>query len=291
MRRVARCGLMRLWLRWRGVSANRARKLLAKGWVTLNGRALKASDKGKTVTAADQIIVHADFDRVMPCPQGELEELACGSGWVAVAKPAGVAVHPLDAGETQTLLNAAVARYPQMVGVGREGALRSGVVHRLDVDTSGVMVLALDNDAWDRLREMFAKHQVSKTYHALVWGTPSDEGRADLHLAVTRHRPAKVSVVGADHPEARETGLSWRVVEQRGDVALIEVVLETGFLHQIRVACAHLGFPVLGDRLYGAGVRDLAPRHMLHAARLEWDGQCVVCSAPNDFEAVWDARA
>lgn len=275
-----------------GLSVGRARRLLAGGGVDVNGQTARAGDKGRRVTAADRVVVRTDAERVVPEPARTLVELGRGPGWVAVEKPAGMAVHPLTGGETGTLLNAAAARYPELLaGVGREGPLRSGVVHRLDMDTSGVVLLALTDDAWDRLREAFARHRVSKTYHALVRGNPPDaptaEGRADLHLAVTRHRPALVSVFGSDHPGARATGLSWRTVERRGGVARIEVKLETGFLHQIRVACAHLGFPVLGDRTYGDDVEPRAPRQMLHAASIEVEDVRVVCPEPADMRATW----
>jgi len=275
-----------------GVSVGRARRLLAGGGVEVNGQTARAGDKGRRVTAADRVVVRTDVERVVPEPGRPLVELGRGPGWVAVEKPAGVPVHPLAGGETGTLLNAAVARYAELAaGVGREGPLRSGVVHRLDVDTSGVVVLALTNEAWDRLRDAFAQHRVVKTYHALVRGDHPDslpaEGRADLHLAVTRHRPARVSVVGPDHPGARSTAMSWRTVERRGGVARIDVALETGFLHQIRVACAHRGFPVLGDRTYGRGVAELAPRQMLHAAAIAVDGVHVVCPEPAEMRATW----
>ncbi len=271
-----------------GVSVGRARRLLAGGGVELNGHTAGARDKGRRVTGADRVVVQTDNECVVPEPQRPLRELARGQGWVAVEKPAGVAVHPLVSGETGTVLNAAVARYPQLADqVGREGPLRTGVVHRLDVDTSGVLLLALTPDAWDRLRDAFASHRVIKTYYALVAGTPAPTGRADLHLAVTRHRPARVSVVAQGRAGARATGLAWRVREQRRDLARIEVTLETGFLHQIRVACAHLGFPVMGDRVYGPQRTSSAPRHMLHAARVTAEGMTIDCPEPPDFLATW----
>ena len=286
------CRLDAAVARQAGISTGQARRLLAGGGVELNGQTARAGDKGRRVTAADRVVVQADAERVVPQPETPLAELARGPGWVAINKPAGMPVHPLTAGETGTLLNAAVARYPELAtgaGVGHEGPLRSGVVHRLDVDTSGVLLLALTNDAWDRLRAAFAEHRAVKTYHALVQGNPAEVGRADLPLAVTRHRPARVSIVAPDHPGARATGLSWRTLERRGGVAKIAVSLETGFLHQIRAACAHLGFPVLGDRTYGADAAGLAPRQMLHAAAIEIDGVSVTAEEPEDMRATWAA--
>ena len=286
------CRLDAAVARQAGVSTGQARRLLAAGGVEVNGQTARAGDKGRRVIAADRLVVAADAERVSPQPDLALEELGRGPGWVALNKPAGVPVHPLTGDETGTLLNAAVARYPELAagpGVGREGPLRSGVAHRLDVDTSGVLLLALTDDAWDRLRAAFSEHRAVKTYHALVQGHPPDVGRADLPLAVTRHRPARVSVVAPDHPDARATGLSWQTLARRGGAAKIAVSLETGFLHQIRAACAHLGFPVLGDPSYGADAVGLAPRQMLHATAIKIDGETVTAEEPEDMRATWAA--
>ena len=127
---------------------------------------------------------------------------------------------------------------------------------------------------------------MQKVYRALVVGRPPDTGRADLHLAVTRHRPSRVEVVPADRPGARATGLSWRVLDAGPRAVRVEVSLETGFLHQIRAVFAHLGHPVLGDRVYGAAAADMAPRQMLHAWRLSWQNLEAQSPEPKDFRAV-----
>lgn len=280
-----------------GVSRAHAQRLIAGGWVTVNGDLAVARDKGRFVTAADAVAVRAGFDTVKPQPDLPLAVVQRGPGWVVLDKPAGQHVHPLRPGETGTLLNAAAGRFAQLAGpqpVGREGGLRSGVVHRLDADTSGALVLALDAAWWDRLREGFAQHRVHKVYRALVAGHPPATGRADLPMAVTRHRRARVQVVDPAHPDARATGLSWRVLETAPRAARVQITLETGFLHQIRVALAHLGHPVLGDRAYGGAVADAAPRQMLHAWKLGGEGlgaECAECPEPEDMARAWRAMA
>src|SRR5262249_48742973 len=206
-------------------------------------------------------------------PEGDLllVVLARGRGWLAVDKPPGQPVHPLLREEGGTLLNALVARHPELHGVG-EGGLRSGVVHRLDVDTSGVVLFATEEEAWQRLRGAFRAHRVDKLYRALVAGRLAGEGAIEPALSVVRHRPARVAVVGGARTGAvgapRLAGLRWRSLAHGRAATLLEVRPRTGFLHQIRATLAHLGHPVCGDPIYGTpGDASGVPRQMLHAAR------------------------
>jgi len=272
------------------LSRSQTRKLLERGLVSLDGTPVGRSVKGVALEAGSRIrvaaFVHPSEQRPVPEPDAELTVLVEGSGWLAVDKPAGCAVHPLEPDETGTLLNAIVARYPEIQGVG-EGGLRSGVLHRLDVATSGVMLFATQQAAWLQLREAFAAHAVRKTYRALVAGAPDDEGLLELRLIVAQHRPAFVKV--ASGHGGRATRLRYRVIERFAKASLVEVALETGFLHQIRVGFAHLGHPVLGDRLYGGEVAEAAPRHMLHCARIEYDAVDAESPDPPDFRAAIEA--
>jgi 23S rRNA pseudouridine1911/1915/1917 synthase len=191
-----------------GVSRARARRLLAQGSVSVDGRPAAAAAKGALLAAGTLVEVCAPADaadeRPVAEPRRALRLLAEGQGWVALDKPAGVPVHPLVANETGTLLNALVARFPQVAGVG-EGGLRSGVVHRLDVDTSGVVLFATAQRCWERLRAAFAEHRVEKRYRALVLGRLAGEGREEVGLIVARHRPARVRVIDPRH-DARGRG-------------------------------------------------------------------------------------
>jgi len=258
-----------------GASRAEARRVLARGGVSVDGRAVGLTDKGHAVSAGQRLAVEAFTpaaeQRPVPEPDAPLAIVAEGPGWLAVDKPAGTAVHPLAEGETGSLLGAVCARRPAIVGVG-EGGLRSGVVHRLDVDTSGVLLFATDEDRWHQLRTAFRRHRVEKGYRALVHGRLEGEGDLVLHLAVARHRPARVRVVGEGHPDfgrrTRRTRLSWKALCHGADVTLVEVAPRTGFLHQIRVSLAHLGHPLVGDLAYGAPGTDGVGRHLLHAARI-----------------------
>ena len=276
-----------------GCSRARARELLARGAVTVDGVVQSDRDKGRKLVAGGRLELSEGaeiLDRLVPLAAAPLEILAEGEGWIAVAKPAGLPVHPLRADESDSLLQRLVARRPQIEGVG-EGGLRSGVVHRLDVDTSGVQVFALDDARHARLRAAFAAHRVDKVYRAVVAGRPDEHGAVELDLVVARHRPAKVRAFQSGHgPDgARTCATRWRCVERLADASLVEARPRSGHLHQIRVTFAHLGHPILGDRLYAPeDVASRAPRQMLHASALRFDDVDAACPDPPDLAHLLD---
>jgi 23S rRNA pseudouridine1911/1915/1917 synthase len=266
-----------------------ARALLAATAVRIDGRRRAACEKGERVHAGSRIEVarfaRPEALRVRPEPDPPLAVLARGEGWIAIDKPAGQAVRPLREEEGGTVLNALVARRPELQGVG-EGGLRSGVVHRLDVDTSGVLLVATAAPAWTRLRAAFREHRVEKIYRAIVRGALAGEGEAALELRVVRHRPARVEAA-APGSGGRRAELRWRALERLAGATLVEVRPRTGFLHQIRATLAQLGHPVLGDRTYGSPEDAVAaPRQMLHAARLALDEIDVASPDPPDLVAL-----
>jgi 23S rRNA pseudouridine1911/1915/1917 synthase len=270
-----------------GASRAQVRKLLARGGVAVDDRVVGANAKGLPVSAGSRIEV-ASFrppasQQPIPDPEAPLSILAEGEGWIAVEKPAGTPVHPLAEEERATLLNALVARRPEILGVGEAG-LRSGVVHRLDVETSGVLLFATREDRWRKLRDAFRRHRVYKRYRAIVAGElAGGDGELVLHMAVTRHRPARVRVLPPGAPGTRRTALRWRPAGSGTGATLVEVEPVTGFLHQIRVALAHLGHPILGDALYGASEAPQVSRQMLHAAAIRYREIEVFSPDPPDF--------
>ena len=170
-----------------------------------------------------------------------------------------------------------VDHVPGIQGVG-EGGLRSGVVHRLDVDTSGVLLVATEEAVWQTLRLAFQEHRVEKTYLALVEGRPGWSSQGEeirLWLSISRHRPARVRVASDSdrtRGRAREIHQSVLVLENFATTSLVEIRPRTGFLHQIRASLSHLGHPVVGDVRYGASPENLgARRHMLHAQKAHYD--------------------
>jgi 23S rRNA pseudouridine1911/1915/1917 synthase len=281
------------------LSRSQVRRLLARGAVSVGGRNVDEDAKGLNLQPGSVVDVtpfaRPEDEQALPAPNQPLQVLAQGAGWLAVDKPAGTPVHPLRENEIDTVLNAVIARYPEIHGVG-EGGLRSGVVHRLDVDTSGVLLVATEEGAWQRLRGAFREHVVEKTYRALVIGALEGEGSLEVGLVTARHRPARVRVVDdAELERARGVHvgvLKWRSLEVYGGVTLVEVRPKTGFLHQIRVSMAHLGFPVLGDRNYGPAADPVAvPRQMLHAAHASWGEVEASSPDPDDFRAALEQCA
>ena len=192
------------------LSRAQVRRLLASGAVELDGRRVGEGEKGARLSSPSSVAVapfaRREEQRAIPDPRAELVVLAQGPGWLAVDKPAGTPVHPLREDETGSVLNALIAREPGVHGVG-EGGLRSGVVHRLDVDTSGALLVATRPESWERLRRAFAEHRVEKVYRALVLGRVEQAGKVELPLVTARHRPARVRVA-AEHERARGARIS-----------------------------------------------------------------------------------
>jgi len=273
------------------LSRAQARRLLARGAVRIGSRTLSERAKGERlergVTVEVTRFARPENERAVATPEVELVELARGPGWLAVDKPAGVPVHPLAPTETGTVLNALMARHPEIHGIG-EGGLRSGVVHRLDVDTSGVLLVATEEAAWQRLRAAFREHRVSKTYRAVVVGCLEGDGAIELGFVVARHRPARVRVVEDDeHSRSVRFGsLRWRCLERFDAATLVEVQPRTGHLHQIRATFEQLGHPVAGDRVYGPRDALAAPRQLLHAAAVKFEEVEATSPDPDDFRAV-----
>lgn len=272
-----------------GVGRAQVKKLLAAGRIRLNGHVAAEKAKGLFLREGSRVTVEgftpAASAEAIPEPDLPLSILAEGDGWIAANKPAGMAVHPLEPGETGTLLNAVVARYPQVQGIGEAG-LRSGVVHRLDIDTSGALLFATTQNRWENLRKAFTDHTTKKVYRAIVDGELKGTGQETMDLVVVRHTPAKVAVVnptqGYRPPGTRTCHLTWRAAERLNGATLLEIDLGTGFLHQIRVMLAHLGHPVVGDPLYGDAEAGI-PRQMLHASYIKAGPAEARSPDPEDF--------
>lgn len=187
---------------------------------------------------------------------------------VVVDKPAGQIVHPAPGHETGSLTDELVKRCPAMANVG--SAERPGVVHRLDQETSGVMVFAKTQSAYLDLRRQFESHKtVEKKYLAVLHGAPAGEKRNPFRF---RTKGTVDSPVGREHLRAVS---HWEVLAKRGPVSLVAFKIETGRMHQIRLHAVALGCPVVGDKLYGNVEKDrhlrVRPkRHLLHAVELSF---------------------
>lgn len=191
---------------------------------------------------------------------------------VVVNKPAGQIVHAAPGHETGALADELAKSRPGMASVG--SGSRPGVVHRLDIGTSGIMVFAKTRRAYINLRAAFEAHdKVKKTYLAVLHGT-LDPPSGTIETTIGR-KPWDPRRMAVGVPGGKKALTRWTVLERRGPLSLAEFVIETGRTHQIRVHAAHLGHPVVGDALYGDKARDARlalpeGRHLLHAVALEF---------------------
>ena len=212
---------------------------------------------------------------------------------IVVNKPAGQIVHPAPGHEKGSLLDELLAHCPSMAGVG--SAERPGIVHRLDIDTSGALVAAKTTRAYMALRRDFERHgAVRKRYLAVLHGAP--EPRSGTLETLIGRKPWDSRRMAVVESGGARAVTRWETLARRGPIALVEFTIETGRTHQIRVHAAHLGHPVVGDPLYGKAELDrrlpVRPRRMLlHAVAIEFrhpvSGKIVSVAAPPPPEIVF----
>ena len=273
------------------ISRARVQALVREGSVTVND----AVPRGTSVkVAAGDAVCFRMPPPVDPVPKPEAIPLVVlheDADLIVIDKPAGLVVHPSPGNETGTLVNALIHHCGgELSGIG--GVRRPGIVHRLDRDTTGVMVAAKSYRAHVDLVEQFADHgrtgPLERAYRALAWGVPARAGGTiETWLGRSRHNRFRRAVVDADAPDAKHAVTHWRAlepfeIEGRPVASLVECRLETGRTHQIRVHLAHHGHPIVGDRDYAAGfatkaallpgparaAHDALGRQALHAALL-----------------------
>ncbi|MER9870950.1 RluA family pseudouridine synthase [Mesorhizobium sp. M0136] len=252
------------------MSRSRVQMLIKQGAVRIGGR--QVEETKRKMAQGDSVSV--DMPEPEPAaPQGEdiaLDVLYEDNALIVINKPAGLVVHPGAGNWTGTLVNALIHHCgDSLSGIG--GVRRPGIVHRLDKETSGVMVVAKTDRAHKALSEAFADHgltgDLERAYLALVWGTPArPTGTVDAPLGRAADRVRR-AVVPQGRDDARHAITHFTVVERFGEqqqefatASLVECRLETGRTHQIRVHLAHIGHPVIGDPEYGQAFRTKANR-------------------------------
>jgi 23S rRNA pseudouridine1911/1915/1917 synthase len=257
------------------LSRSRIKRLIEKGNVQVGGRQAKAGLRLRENDLVTLILPEPQRMEIQaqPIPLTILYEDA---HIIVVDKPAGMVVHPGAGNYSGTLVNALLHHCPDLSGIG--GVLRPGIVHRLDKDTSGVLVVAKNDLAHRFLSEQFGKHSTKRKYMGLVFGQLPEAGRIDATIG--RH-PTHRKKMSARPRKGKEARTHWKVIERFRTFSLVEFRLETGRTHQIRVHLSSMGHPILGDPLYG-GRRRLASvepfflrrglqglgRQALHAASL-----------------------
>jgi 23S rRNA pseudouridine1911/1915/1917 synthase len=249
-----------------GLSRARLKRLFEEGGVRVNGRPAK---KGLLVTAGQQVAVTVEEEtrEAVPDEAFPLTVLHEDAALVFVDKPAGKPSHPLRPGETGTVANALVARFPECAEAS-EDSREGGLCHRLDIETSGVLLAARTREAWKRMREAFGGREVDKRYLALVTGPLAEEGEIALPLRHHPRHPDRVEPTLEGDPDAREAVSEFKVLGRSGQYSLVEVRIHTGVLHQVRAHLAGIGAPIVGDALYGGKEEPGLGRFFLHARAL-----------------------
>lgn len=297
-----------LTVRMEHCSRNRIQAAADSGNILVNGRAAKSSYKVKPL---DRIQI------VMPYPRREVELIPQDipleipyedDDLMIVDKPAGMVVHPGHGNYDRTLVNA-LAWHLNRQGIPVEEQHRAGLVHRIDKNTSGLLVIAKNEIAHARLAKQFFDHTITRRYVALVWGNlAEDEGTVTGHIGRSPRDRQKMYVF-ADGSDGKHAVTHWRVLRRYGYVTLVECRLETGRTHQIRVHMAWIGHPLFNDDRYGGdrilkgttftkyrqfieNCFALMPRHALHAASLGFEHPAThrevlfESPLPSDFSAL-----
>jgi 23S rRNA pseudouridine1911/1915/1917 synthase len=281
-----------------GISRARLKRAIEARAVRVNG---KARPKGAPVQAGDVIAI--DVEAVpspdapaVATPEAPLAVLFEADGVAVVDKPAGQATAPLRPGETGTLANAVVARWPETAGVGYS-AREPGLVHRLDTDTSGAVIVARTAAAFDALKVALKEERIEKRY-LLVCKSESLPDEGSIEFPIANHPKDQRRVYPCVHPRdvmryaPRPAVTSYRVVRRGEPWALVEVSVSRALRHQIRAHFAAIDHPLAGDVLYGgAEIRSLG-RHALHASRVTFAGAEGVAAfdvsapAPKEMDAL-----
>jgi 23S rRNA pseudouridine1911/1915/1917 synthase len=266
------------------LSRSYARKLIDQGYVTVNGEVVKASHK---LDVGDRVSVTIPPPAPSPLAAEAIPLTIVyeDSDLLVVDKPAGLTVHPAPGHPSHTLVNAVLAYCPDILAI--DGSQRPGIVHRLDKDTSGLMLVAKNHAAHLNLSQQLRARSIVRRYKVLVRGRLSPEhGAIEAPIGRDPRHRQRMAVVS----RGRQARTRYRVLGYPGEFTLLEAMLETGRTHQIRVHLSAIGYPVVGDTVYGARSPFLG-RQFVHAHRLRFQlpgtGEIVELSSelPPDLEA------
>ena len=288
-----------------GLSRERVKRLIAEGAVTLGGTI--ATDPAAKATSSTPFKITLPETRPLEAePQAIALDIAFEDDHlVVVNKPAGMVVHPAAGNLDGTLVNALLHHCAGRLS-GINGVARPGIVHRIDKDTSGLIVVAKTDAAHEGLARQFAAHTIHRRYLAVCAGHPRPaEGTITARLGRSDADRKKMAVLPDDSSRGKHAVTHYRTLQKLNDCSLIECRLETGRTHQVRVHCLSIGHPLLGDPVYGRTPATLRPilsqlgfhRQALHAAELGFDhpatGERLLLSAelPGDMTELIEETA
>lgn len=249
------------------VSRRRVQALLESGRIRVRGRRIRKGELLPPGTLVDVDVVESPSE-VTAEPDLDVPLLFDDDSVLALDKPAHMPSHALRPEDRGTIANFLAARHPETRLAG-DKPLEHGVVHRLDTDTSGVLLVARTREAWRALRDQFRRREVRKLYVALVVGEVAGEGVIREPLEADPGDPRRVRPAARARAPGRSLLTRYTPIARMDGATLLQIDMESGFRHQIRAHLASIGHPVVGDRLYGAPPGG-AGRHLLHAAAIEF---------------------
>ncbi|MBL7575071.1 23S rRNA pseudouridine1911/1915/1917 synthase [Peptoniphilus asaccharolyticus DSM 20463] len=244
------------------LSRSQIKKLVDDKLILVNGKSEKA---GYKLRVNDEITVEYREDLKLVPQDIEFRILFEDSDIAVISKPQGLVVHPGAGNEDNTLVNGLLYRLDSLADTGDE--LRPGIVHRLDKDTSGLMIVAKTSLAYDRLIEIFKNREINKVYMAIVEGKITDSGFIDEPIGRDSKNRIKFAVTDINSKEALTYYKPIKVFENH---TFLEIKIATGRTHQIRVHMKYINHPVLGDPLYGRKNKYKIDKQMLHACKLQF---------------------
>jgi 23S rRNA pseudouridine1911/1915/1917 synthase len=251
------------------LSRSRIEKLIQNGRVAVNG--VVETKKSREVHPADVVVLEPEIEeKAAFLPSQTLKKLFEDEWLLVIDKPAGLTVHPGAGEKRETVLDIFRHEYPAIEAMAESD--RPGIVHRLDKDTSGVLILAKSEEAVAAMQALFQEREMAKTYLALVKGEMRfRNGTIDQPLARSLRHRARFEVVGEEREDRREAQTEFSVIREFEKFTFVKLMPRTGRTHQLRVHLAHFGNPVLGDVLYNKSRGKDFPRLALHAFRIEFD--------------------